>query len=192
MTKKGKSFIWIIFDFVFAMKRIFLIGYMGAGKTTIGKDLASLLGLSFIDLDWYIEERYHKKISDLFEAEGESGFRLIERKMLKEVSQFENVLVATGGGTPCFFDNMDYMNLVGKTIYLKVTEEELADRLEVAKASRPLIADKNREELIHFIANTINKREPFYLRSQIVFKAETMNTKDEIQKIISQLASMLL
>ncbi|MGL4228065.1 MAG: shikimate kinase [Tannerellaceae bacterium] len=174
------------------MKRIFLIGYMGAGKTTIGKDLASLLGLSFIDLDWYIEERYHKKISDFFEAEGEAGFRQIERKMLKEVSQFENILVATGGGTPCFFDNMDYMNLVGKTIYLKVTEEELADRLEVAKASRPLIADKNREELIHFIANTINKREPFYLRSQIVFKAETMNTKDEIQKIISQLASMLL
>ena len=97
------------------MKRVFLIGYMGSGKTTLGKAYSAATGLQFVDLDWYIEERMHKSISDLFAERGEDGFRLLEQKMLHEAGEFENVLIACGGGTPCFFDNMDYMNHTGET-----------------------------------------------------------------------------
>ena len=92
------------------MERIFLIGYMGAGKTTVGRKLAKELDLSFIDLDLYIEGRYHRSIRQLFTERGEEGFRDIERRLLHEVAAFEDVLVSTGGGTPCFFDNMAFMN----------------------------------------------------------------------------------
>ena len=85
------------------MKRVFLIGYMGSGKTTLGKAYSAATGLQFVDLDWYIEERMHKSISDLFAERGEDGFRLLEQKMLHEAGEFENVLIACGGGTPCFF-----------------------------------------------------------------------------------------
>ena len=85
------------------MKRVFLIGYMGSGKTTLGKAYSAATGLQFVDLDWYIEERMHKSISDLFAERGEEGFRLLEQKMLHEAGEFENVLIACGGGTPCFF-----------------------------------------------------------------------------------------
>ena len=92
------------------MKRIILIGYMGAGKTTIGRVLAKDLGLMFYDLDWYIETRMHRSVAKIFEEEGEEGFREIEHNMLHEVAEFENVVISCGGGTPCFYDNMEYMN----------------------------------------------------------------------------------
>ena len=85
------------------MTRIFLIGYMGAGKTTLGKAFAREMSLNFIDLDWFIEERFHKTVQQLFLERGEDGFRELERKMLHEVAEFEDVVVSTGGGTPCFF-----------------------------------------------------------------------------------------
>ena len=91
------------------MIRIFLIGYMGAGKTTLGKAFAREMGLTFVDLDWYIEERFHKTIRQLFTEMGEDGFRELEKRMLHEVADFENVVISTGGGTPCFFDNMEFM-----------------------------------------------------------------------------------
>ena len=111
---------------------------MGAGKTTVGRALSKRTGLSFIDLDYYIEGRYRKTVSQIFAENGEEGFRKIERNLLHEVAAFEDVLVSTGGGTPCFFDNMDYMNACGATIYLKVSVEELARRLEVCKRTRPV------------------------------------------------------
>ena len=91
------------------MIRIFLTGYMGAGKTTLGKAFAREMNVPFIDLDWYIEERFHKSIRELFTERGEASFRELERNMLHEVGEFEDVVVSTGGGTPCFFDNMEYM-----------------------------------------------------------------------------------
>ena len=102
------------------MTRIILIGYMGAGKTTLGHALANRLQLQFIDLDLYIEERYRKTISQIFAERGEEGFRLIEQRMLHEVAEFEDVVISTGGGTPCFFDNIDYMNRQGTTVFLDV------------------------------------------------------------------------
>ena len=111
------------------MKRIFLIGYMGSGKTTLGKAYARENELAFIDLDWYIEERMHQSISDLFAKQGEAGFRELERKMLHEAGEFEDTVIACGGGTPCFFDNMEYMNAAGDTVFLDVHPDVLFRRL---------------------------------------------------------------
>ena len=133
------------------MTRIFLIGYMGAGKTTLGKAFSRELGLTFIDLDWYIEERFHKTVQQLFSERGEQGFRELEQKMLHEVAEFEDVVISAGGGTPCFFDNMDYMNACGDTVFLQVEPEVLFHRLKVAKQQRPLLANKSDEELMNII-----------------------------------------
>ena len=122
------------------MKPLFLVGYMAAGKTTLGRRAAQLLNVEFIDLDAYIESRYRKRVSDLFAERGEEGFRDIERRMLHEVAEFDNVLVATGGGTPCFFDNMEYMRHRGVTIYLAASVQTLCRRLSHAKVKRPLVA----------------------------------------------------
>ena len=92
------------------MKCIALIGYMCVGKTTVGRDLARRLGLRFYDLDWYIEERFHKRVSAIFAEEGEARFRELERRMLHEVAQFEDIVLSCGGGTPAHFDNMDFLN----------------------------------------------------------------------------------
>ena len=112
------------------MVRIFLTGYMGAGKTTLGKAFARKLNIPFIDLDWYIEERFHKTVGELFTERGEAGFREIERNMLHEVAEFENVVISTGGGAPCFFDNMEFMNRTGKTVFLNVHPDVLFRRLK--------------------------------------------------------------
>ena len=98
------------------MTRIILIGYLGAGKTTVGKALSQSLALPFYDLDWYIEERYRRTIPQIFAENGENGFREIEQKILHEVAEFENVIISCGGGTPCFFDNMEYMNRQAQTV----------------------------------------------------------------------------
>ena len=120
---------------------------MGAGKTTLGKAFAREMSLNFIDLDWYIEERFHKTVQQLFLERGEDGFRELERKMLHEVAEFEDVVVSAGGGTPCFFDNMEYMNDCGDTVFLDVEPAVLFRRLRVAKQQRPLLANKSDEEL---------------------------------------------
>lgn len=158
------------------MVRIFLTGYMGAGKTTLGKAFAREVGLSFIDLDWYIESRFHKTIAQLFAERGEEGFRQLERNLLHEVGEFEDVVISTGGGTPCFFDNMDYMNAHGTTVYLKVSVDELANRLSVGKNTRPVLGGRKGEELKAFIRENLEKRRPYYERAQIIFDAERMLT----------------
>lgn len=173
------------------MKRIFLIGYMGAGKTTVGKILSKQLGLSFIDLDHYIEGRYHKTVGQLFAERGEEAFRDVERKMLREVAMFEDILVSTGGGAPCFFDNMEFMNGAGQTVYLKVSVDELAKRLELCKTTRPVLKGRSGDELRAFIAESLEKREPFYSKASIVFNAEEMMTDQDAQNISKTLAEML-
>ena len=144
------------------MVRIFLTGYMGAGKTTLGKAFARYMNIPFIDLDWYIEERFHKTVGELFIERGETGFRELERNMLHEVAEFENVVISTGGGAPCFYDNMDFMNRTGKTVFLKVHPDVLFRRLRVAKQQRPILQGKEDEELKAFIVQALEKRAPFY------------------------------
>ena len=133
------------------MVRIFLTGYMGAGKTTLGKAFARKMNVPFVDLDWYIEERFHKTVGELFTERGETGFRELERNMLHEVSEFENVVISTGGGAPCFFDNMEFMNRVGKTVFLDVHPDVLFRRLRIAKQQRPILQGKEDDELKAFI-----------------------------------------
>lgn len=167
------------------MTRIFLLGYMGAGKTTLGRALADSLNLQFIDLDCYIEQRFRKSISDIFAEKGEEGFRDIERRMLQETGEFENVIISTGGGTPCFFDNIEYMNSQGTTVYLDVPVERLHIRLCIARSKRPLIKDKNDEELMAFIIEQLEKRAPHYSKAQYSFRADrledTMQVKESVE-----------
>ena len=99
------------------------MGFMGAGKTTLGKALAAHLGVSFIDLDQYIESRFMKSVSQIFATRGEQGFREIESRLLREVGEFDNVIVSCGGSTPLIGDNMDYMLSQGQTVYLKGSNE---------------------------------------------------------------------
>lgn len=165
------------------MLRIFLVGYMGSGKSAMGRLLAREKGLNFIDLDTYIEGKYHRTIAEIFAQEGEDAFRSKERDCLREVAAFENVVIATGGGAPCFFDNMELMNAAGETIYLKLTPEHLAKRLSTSKAGvRPLIKDKSGEELLQHITTMLQKRECFYLQARHIIAG----TDREIERLISQ------
>ena len=173
------------------MIRVFLIGYMGAGKTTLGKAFARAMGLTFVDLDWYIEERFHKTVRQLFEERGEAGFREQEKRMLHEVADFENVVISAGGGTPCFFDNMDFMNATGETVFLDVNEEVLFRRLKVAKQQRPLLAQKSDEELMTFIREALAVRLPFYSKAKHIFNGEKLEDRKQIQQSVERLKELL-
>ena len=173
------------------MIRIFLIGYMGAGKTTLGKAFARAMGLTFVDLDWYIEERFHKTVSQIFTERGEEGFRELEKRMLHEASDFENVVISVGGGTPCFFDNMEYMNQLGETVFLDVDNKVLFRRLKVAKHQRPLLANKTDEELMTFIQEALEKRLPHYTKAKYVFNGELLENRHQIQQSVERLKDLL-
>lgn len=150
------------------MQRYFLIGYMGSGKTTMGRIMAKNLGYEFIDLDVFIEARYRMTIPQIFEKYGEDEFRRIERECLHEVAGFENTVVSTGGGAPCFFDNMEFMKTNGCTIYIQMDARQLTDRLLTTQtSSRPLIAGKTPDELYDFISMNLEKRQPYYSQAEI-------------------------
>lgn len=173
------------------MMRIFLIGFMGSGKTTLGKAFARAMQLQFIDLDWYIEERFHKTVQELFAERGEEGFREIERRMLHEVGEFEDVIIAAGGGTPCFFDNIQYMNRVGKTIFLDVVPEVLFRRLKIAKSKRPLLAGKDDAELMSFILSALEKRKAFYEQADYRFDAQFLESREQIADSVAAMKNLL-
>ena len=173
------------------MIRIFLTGYMGAGKTTLGKAFARKLNIPFIDLDWYMEERFHKTVGELFTERGEAGFRELERNMLHEVGAFENVIISTGGGTPCFFDNMEYMNQNGITVFLNVHPDVLFSRLRVAKQQRPILQGKEDDELRAFIGQALEKRAPYYSQAHYVFDAGELEDRWQIEKSIEKLRELL-
>lgn len=173
------------------MTRIILIGYMGAGKTTIGKALSKELGIIFYDLDWYIENRMRKTVSQIFAERGEEGFRKIEYNMLHEVAEFEDVIISCGGGTPCFFDNMDYLNQQGQVVYLKAEPEVLYKHLLMAKVERPLIKGKSQEELLAFISDQLDHREPFYSKARYTLDVSLMDSYDKINISVAKLRELL-
>lgn len=173
------------------MQRIILVGYMGAGKTTVGKALAKALNLQFYDLDWYIESRQHKTVPQIFAERGEEGFRKIEHNMLHEVAEFEDVVISCGGGTPCFFDNMDYMNAQGDVVYLKAAPEVLYRHLLMGKTERPLLKGKSPEELISFITEQLTKREPFYNKARHTLDVSLMDNYEKIKISVEKLRELL-
>jgi shikimate kinase len=168
-------------------QKIFLIGYMGSGKTTIGKQLAKQLDLQFTDMDMIIENRYRKSISAIFEEKGETAFRETERKILLEIIDFENIVISTGGGTPCFFDNMELMNQSGITVYLQTGVDQLAARLKNETQTRPLIKNKDSEEIKTYIAANLKKREPFYKQAAIIFDNNALFSKENFAYLTERL-----
>lgn len=173
------------------MRRIIILGYMGAGKTTVGKALAKETGMSFYDLDWYIEGRMHKTVSQIFAERGEDGFRQIEHNLLHEVAEFEDVIISCGGGTPCFFDNMQYMNAQGDTVYLKASPEVLYAHLQMGRVRRPLLENKSEEEMRAFIQEQLVRREPYYTQARHVLDVNLLDNYDKIKSSVASLREML-
>ena len=173
------------------MQRIILIGYMGAGKTTVGKELAKELGLMFYDLDWYITSRMRRTVAQIFEENGEEGFRKVERAMLHEVAEFEDVVLSCGGGTPCFFDNMDYMNERGETVYLKASPEVLYTHLSMGKSVRPLLLNKTPEEVKVFVKEQLAEREHFYSKAKHTLNVDVLDTSDKIHISVGKIKDLL-
>ena len=154
---------------------------MGCGKTTLGRKLAATLNLTFIDLDTFLEEKYFRTIPQIFQEEGEAGFRRKEQNVLQEVSTFDDVIVATGGGAPCFFDNMEVMNNTGFCIFLDVDTDSLVSRLINAKTERPIIKGKSPDELHHFIDEMMLKRRPFYEKTRYILKGSEIKSDHVIE-----------
>jgi len=156
--------------------KVFLIGFMGSGKSTVGEELAQALGYQFIDLDTYIEEKHNQTIKTLFEFHGEDRFRSIENESLREVSaMMGDVVIASGGGTSCFYNSVDFMNKVGITIYLRVEISELVARLIESKKDRPLLWGKSQEELNNYILRVLDERKKYYEKAKITVDSENLN-----------------
>lgn len=158
--------------------RIFLIGFMGSGKSSLGPGLAKELGLQYIDLDKAIENKYGKDINAIFATDGEQHFRELEQQTLNELLEQDNYVMACGGGTPCFSDNMDQMNDAGVTIYLKMSTDALAERLEAETEKRPLLNGKTGHELWTFVHETLTEREPDYIRAKYKVKAKDLKSSE--------------
>lgn len=150
------------------MDLIFFTGFMGCGKTTWSRKLAAHLGYDFIDLDHLLEEQAGMTIAEYFASYGEEAFRILESEVLKQTAYSNNTVISTGGGLPCFFDNMNWMNAHGKTVYIKLSPKTLVDRLEKGKAKRPLLRDKHGDELLAFITEKLAEREDYYLQSDYI------------------------
>lgn len=153
---------------------------MGSGKTTLGKGLARKLMFEFCDMDKLIEQKEGLEIADIFKEKGETYFRASERECLKSFSPLQNIIIATGGGAPCFYDNIDIMNIAGTTVYLKINSGILFSRLKSAKVQRPLIASKSDDELLEFIKNTLAEREVYYEQVKHVISGSNIKVNDII------------
>lgn len=168
--------------------RFFLIGFMASGKTTIGREVARLTGYKFIDLDEQIEQSEGQSVSAIFAAQGEDAFRRMERKHLEAVCRAEgNLIVATGGGVPCFYDNMELMNRHGMTLYLKFSPQDLKLRIQLSsQESRPLVAGKSDEELLLFVTESLTRREPYYSRAAYTLEGNDLEITERIVRLVQQ------
>lgn len=163
--------------------RIFLVGYMGAGKSTTSKRLAHLLGWEAYDTDRLFEARYKISINDFFHKYDADLYRRLETQVLHDTLQYDNAVIATGGGTACFNDNMEWMNQNGFTVFLKISPESAIVRLSQSKVKRPILIDKTPDELAAFIMKNYEERLPFYEKARLTFKGENCD--------VAQLATLL-
>jgi len=167
---------------------VYLIGYMGAGKTTITNLLANELRLPFYDTDQEIEKNEKRSVSEIFKKDGELHFRMLETELLKNITK--NSIIACGGGLPIHNNNMGLINSKGISIYLKASNNCLFNRLKNEKQSRPLIENKTDEELEAYIQNEIQNRNPFYILANYTILVDDKST-DEVLREINSLISTL-
>jgi shikimate kinase len=163
--------------------KIFLIGFMGCGKTTLARKLAAKQGFELVDLDHEIERLTGTTVADYFSVHGEDAFRKLESDTLKNYPYAENCVIATGGGAPCYFDNMDWMNENGVTVYIELSAVSLAKRLEKGMAKRPLLRNLSEEGVVHFIEGKLEERNVFYQRAKLILSGINL-TADTIYAAI--------
>ena len=163
---------------------LFIIGYMASGKTTFGRALARRTGMRHIDLDFYIEQRFHSTVREIFARKGEAEFRRIESAMLREVGEMEDTVISCGGGTPCFGDNLDYMNSHGLTVCLQASDDVIVNRIIQAGNKRPLMAGKSREEILMTLKEHMEVRRPFYERARLIISGDRLENKSQIASAI--------
>jgi shikimate kinase len=167
--------------------KIFLIGMMGAGKTYWAKKLGAKFKTGGYDLDYLISSHEERSIAEIFEEEGEAYFRKTEAQLLRWFGEKKKFILATGGGTPCFHENMNWMNQQGVTIWLDEPVDVLVSRLLPQKAERPLISELSDAELTGFLTKKLAERAPLYGQSQYRLHGETISDK-QLNKIIQQYA----
>jgi len=156
-------------------QNIILIGFMGCGKSTLGKEFASKFNRTFVDMDEEIEKQEGIPVSDIFAQKGEAYFRELESSVLKSFQSKTNSVISTGGVTPCFNNNMEIINRLGKSVYIKLNPETLVERLKEEKSKRPLIADLSESELLVFIQSKLDERKKYYLEANIVLEGTKAN-----------------
>lgn len=169
------------------MGLIFLVGYMGCGKSTLGRRLARRLGVPFIDTDSRVEEREGASVSDLFRYEGEQRFREIEREVLDaSIAEYPSAVISTGGGLPVWGDNMARMNAAGCTVYLRRSAENIAGRLSpYGRRKRPRLQGLNDEELVAFMTRDMASREPFYSRAKLILACDSLPDDELVERIVA-------
>lgn len=165
---------------------------MASGKTTFGRALAKRLGRDFIDLDFYIEQRFRKPISRIFAEEGEEGFRRKESAMLREAGEFDNTVIACGGGTPCFNENSEYMKSRGMTVFLDTTVDCIVRRLLINNSRRPLMAGRSEVEIRRQTEDTLARRMEHYRKADIQFEGDELENAKEINRSVERFIDLYL
>lgn len=165
------------------MDRIYIVGYMGAGKTTAARRLAKRMGWEVVDTDALFEEKYKISVNDFFNKYDEPLYRKLESEVLKATESLDHVVVSTGGGTACFFDNMDWMNQHGLTVFLRISPQAAVDRVIHSRHKRPLVEGKSEEELTEFVNQHYASRLPFYEQANIIVKSEDLDLDALIRQI---------
>ena len=160
-----------------AVKRIYIIGFMGSGISTAGKKLAATLGWQFIDLDNEIELKAKQAIEDIFSSSGEDHFRELEAETLLNLKTRSDAVISAGGGTPCHGRNMDFMISTGIVVYLKMTPGQLKSRLKESTGGRPLINNLDKTELLKYITDKLSEREAYYLKASIIIDSINLDIK---------------
>lgn len=168
-------------------KHVILVGFMGAGKTTVGKLLAETIGVSFIDSDEWIVAKEQASVSDVFATKGEAYFRQLEKAFLDHLALEQPAVVAVGGGLPCFGDNIMVLNSLGIFIYINTSLQTLTQRLKNDRANRPLLRDLKDEELFRYVEDLIAQRKVFYKMAQLIVPNESNKPNDVVEKIKKEL-----
>ncbi len=165
------------------LQRIYLIGFMGSGKSFVGRRLSKALGVTFVDLDRLLEQTYHLSINDFFTRYGENAFRQAEKSVLHSSQYLSSGIISTGGGTPCYFDNISWMKENGYTVYLKMSAGALCHRLMESKKPRPLLRDVNGCDLLPFIEAKLKDREAYYSQADLIYPGENLSITEFSAKL---------